>query len=325
MDSHAIRDPRPQEPKSKSPLSPDTNLCKHTSNTPNYRSGTSKSTTPTSFNPHPDLVPLTPPRAFNFGEFLNHKAQQPLPPSIASHESQISAFRDHCYHLTLKLNTLLGIGLQVTPPDFFTKARTPPSAPPPPPLSHPTYLTPPDLRATGPSGTTLRLLHYPPSPSPPPQDTLRAGAHSDYGSLTLLFRLPSRDPTQPDGLEILTPTGTWEPVPVCPSGSTEVPPILVNVGDLLSYWTGGLLRSTVHRVVFPEEGAGGGERYSMAYFCHPAGGVELGAVPSERVRREGKGGEVSVMTADEHLQMRYVAFPFGFLIGGGGRWTGGMC
>lgn len=133
MDSHAIRDPRPQEPKSKSPLSPDTNLCKHTSNTPNYRSGTSKSTTPTSFNPHPDLVPLTPPRAFNFGEFLNHKAQQPLPPSIASHESQISAFRDHCYHLTLKLNTLLGIGLQVTPPDFFTKARTPPSAPPPPP------------------------------------------------------------------------------------------------------------------------------------------------------------------------------------------------
>lgn len=138
----------------------------------------------------------------------------------------------------------------------------------------------------------------------------------------MLFRLPSRDPTQPDGLEILTPTGTWEPVPVCPSGSTEVPPILVNVGDLLSYWTGGLLRSTVHRVVFPEEGAGGGERYSMAYFCHPAGGVELGAVPSERVRREGKGGEVSVMTADEHLQMRYVAFPFGFLIGGGGEVDG---
>lgn len=106
-------------------------------------------------------------------------------------------------------------------------------------------------------------------------------------------------------------------MPVYPSGTAEgeAPPILVNVGDLLSYWTGGLLRSTVHRVVFPEEGAGGGERYSMAYFCHPAGGVELGAVPSERVRREGKGGEGgSVMTADEHLQMRYVCFlSFGFL------------
>lgn len=70
----------------------------------------------------------------------------------------------------------------------------------------------------------------------------------------------------------------------------------------------------MHRVVFPEEGAGGGERYSMAYFCHPAGGVELGAVPSERVRREGKGGEMgSVMTADEHLQMRYVLLFFWLL------------
>ncbi len=29
------------------------------------------------------------------------------------------------------------------------------------------------------------------------------------------------------------------------------PPILMNIGDLLSYWTNGLLRSTVHRVVFP--------------------------------------------------------------------------
>lgn len=107
---------------------------------------------------------------------------------------------------------------------------------------------------------------------------------------------------------------------MCPPG-TELPPILVNVGDLLSYWTGGLLRSTVHRVVFPEDGAGGGEgeRYSMAYFCHPAGGVELGAVPSERVRREGKGGEGgSVLTADEHLQMRYVSLSFGFLMGRGG-------
>ncbi|KAK0752192.1 hypothetical protein B0T18DRAFT_404321 [Schizothecium vesticola] len=228
--------------------------------------------------------------AFNFGEFINHKAQQPLPPSIASHESQISAFRDLCYHLTLKLNTLLGIGLQVTPPDFFTKAH---------------------LRTTGPSGTTLRLLHYPPAPTPPPPDTMRAGAHSDYGSLTLLFRLPP--PNQPDtagagagdGLEILTPSGTWEPVPVCPSGTeaAEAPPILVNVGDLLSYWTGGLLRSTVHRVVFPEgrEG-GGGERYSIAYFCHPAGGVR-GFVG----REGGKGSNGGVMTADEHLQMRLKA------------------
>jgi isopenicillin N synthase-like dioxygenase len=128
-------------------------------------------------------------------------------------------------------------------------------------------------------------------------------------------------------LEVLSVDGkTWSPVPVVPEGAEgdPAPPVLVNIGDLLSYWTGGLLRSTVHRVVFPSEGgvAGEGEgeatRYSIAYFCHPFGGAELGPVPSERVR-EYKGGmaegnpyaERRVMTADEHLQMRYVElFPF---------------
>ncbi|KAK3901857.1 hypothetical protein C8A05DRAFT_16021 [Staphylotrichum tortipilum] len=238
--------------------------------------------------------------AFNFGEFINAKAQQPLPPAIAADEASISAFRDYCYHLTLKLNTLLGIGLEVTPPTFFT-------------TSH--------LRSAGPSGTTLRLLRYPPLSSLPPsaQPTdVRAGAHSDYGSLTLLFRLRGQA-----GLEILLRDGTtWSPVPVVPEGTEDdpAPPILMNIGDLLAYWTGGLLRSTVHRVVFQEGGnkvageAGDGTRYSIAYFCHPFGGAELGVVPSERVkgyRGEGAKGnpyaERRVMTADEHLQMRLKA------------------
>lgn len=150
------------------PLSPQTPTCANTHLTlPTIGRGPQRvppppPSAPPSVDPHPDLVPLTtppPPRAFNFGEFLNHKAQQPLPPSIASHESQISAFRDHCYHLTLKLNTLLGIGLQVTPPDFFTKARTPPSPPPPLPpyLSNPTR--PPRHRP---------LRNHPPPPALPP-------------------------------------------------------------------------------------------------------------------------------------------------------------
>jgi len=63
---------------------------------------------------------------------------------------------------------------------------------------------------------------------------VRAGAHSDYGSVTLLFQRPS----QP-GLEIRPPgeSQVWSPVPVFPSSyaSTTFPPILVNIGDLLSY------------------------------------------------------------------------------------------
>ncbi|KAJ9637907.1 hypothetical protein H2199_007402 [Coniosporium tulheliwenetii] len=107
-------------------------------------------------------------------------------------------------------------------------------------------------RSKGPSGSVLRLLYYPAinDNSYNPSLDIRAGAHSDYGSITLLFQLPS----QP-GLEILTPNNTWAPVPVNPLNQT-VPPILVNIGDLLSYWTNGLLKSTVHRVIFPKDGRG---------------------------------------------------------------------
>lgn len=148
--------------------------------------------------------------------------------------------------------------------------------------------------------------------------SIRAGAHSDYGSVTLLFRLPG----QP-GLELLTQTGTWIPVPVNPSPDTlQHPPILVNIGDLLCYWTNGLLKSTVHRVSF--EG-GGEERYSMAYFCHPLDEARLDAVPSRLIEdfgREGKGegelrsqkkrlglsesgdGADEVITAKGHLERR---------------------
>jgi len=102
-------------------------------------------------------------------------------------------------------------------------------------------------------------------------------------------------------------------------------PILVNIGDLLSYWTGGLLRSTKHRVVFPvpsNDAAGAGststDRYSIAYFCHPLDEAKLEAVPSSIVRavaddrraRDKDGSDRAVdsrervLTAKEHLMMR---------------------
>ncbi|KAH8887362.1 Clavaminate synthase-like protein, partial [Thozetella sp. PMI_491] len=235
--------------------------------------------------------------AFNFGEFVNGKAQQPIPPTIADQEANLATFRDLCYEMCLKINTLLGIGLDVNPPDFFTTAH---------------------LKEKGASGTILRLLHYPVlSSTDASTEDVRAGAHSDYGSITMLFRLRGQA-----GLEILTQENTWAPVPVSPPGTENdpAPPILVNIGDLLSYWTNGLLRSTVHRVVFPGPGKGAvsGEtdsepRYSIAFFCHPVGTMLLNAVPSERVRNFNNPKDVSqqnpyaertTITADEHLQMR---------------------
>lgn len=157
---------------------------------------------------------------------------------------------------------------------------------------------------------------------------LRAGAHSDYGSITLLFQRRNEP-----GLEIQTPWNTWHSVPVYPAGteSDRSPPILINIGDLLSYWTNGLLRSTVHRVVSSTDsqastGAEGGDdagtapgahdavqdRFSIAYFCHPVHDTLLEPVPSERVLRQKEYGarretQGKVLTAMEHLQQRLAA------------------
>ena len=175
----------------------------------------------------------------------------------------------------------------------------------------------------GPSGCTLRLLHYPSIPQGSdfqPDVDIRAGAHSDYGTITLLFQRPG----QP-GLEIIPPStstagrskdtsASWTPVPVFPPGTEcdPSPPILVNIGDLLSHWTNGLFKSTVHRVVFPKDGREGGEdRYSIAYFGHPVGATVLEPIPSTRVRAaavEGSNGTgVRAITADEHLMSRLKA------------------
>ena len=88
----------------------------------------------------------------------------------------------------------------------------------------------------------------------------------------------------------------------------------MNIGDLMQDWTGGLLKSTKHRVVFPISGNGeeGGDRYSIAYFCHPLDDAVLEAVPSEVVRdhvAKQRGGvrEGKVITAKDHLMERLAA------------------
>jgi isopenicillin N synthase-like dioxygenase len=178
-------------------------------------------------------------------------------------------------------------------------------------------------RGRGKSGSVFRFLYYPALPpsfqskengtgTEEDETDIRCGAHSDYGSITLLFR---RDLPGQAGLEILTEDGSWAGVPVNPNShqtngvngsnghvETEPPPILVNVGDLLSFWTHGLLKSTVHRVVFPKE-VENADRYSIAYFCHPLDEAKLEGVPSKLVEGMGDGTR-DVMTAKEHLESR---------------------
>lgn len=116
----------------------------------------------------------------------------------------------------------------------------------------------------------LRLLHYPPVAAGGFEGgkRVRAGAHSDYGSVTLLFQ-DSRG-----GLQVEPP----ESALIKGAGWIDVEPregtIVVNAGDLLSRWSNDLIRSTRHRVVEPpiaqgEKDIGHPARYSLAYFCNP--------------------------------------------------------
>ena len=109
---------------------------------------------------------------------------------------------------------------------------------------------------------TLRLLHYPSCRRTQLSDDLggqkRAGAHTDYGTITLLHQSGG-------GLYVCDANGEWVFVPPI-EGS-----IIVNVGDVMMRWSNDVLRSTPHcvmddpRVVGNEVPA----RYSMAYFCNP--------------------------------------------------------
>lgn len=114
----------------------------------------------------------------------------------------------------------------------------------------------------------LRLLHYPPVKQAA-TNQLRAGEHTDYGTVTLLFQ----EPDAVGGLEIYA-QGEWMPAPVVADT------ILVNIGDALQRWTNDRFRSTPHRVILPDCSNPSRSRYSMALFCDPNPDVEIACLPT---------------------------------------------
>ncbi|KAF4448663.1 hypothetical protein F53441_7972 [Fusarium austroafricanum] len=119
---------------------------------------------------------------------------------------------------------------------------------------------------------TLRLLHYPAVQSnifKTNPGTVRAGAHSDYGSITLLFQ------DARGGLQVQSLTGQF--VDATPIEGT----VVVNAGDLLARWSNDTIKSTIHRVVEPpqKEAESYPPRYSIAYFCNPNFKSHIEAIP----------------------------------------------
>lgn len=104
--------------------------------------------------------------------------------------------------------------------------------------------------------SVMRLLHYPPLPHDAPEGAIRAAAHGDINTITLLLG------AEEAGLELLTKAGEWRAVDV-PEGA-----LVINVGDMLERLTAGVLRSTTHRVVNPRGAGAKRSRYSMPFFLH---------------------------------------------------------
>ena len=102
------------------------------------------------------------------------------------------------------------------------------------------------------SMATLRVLRYPAAANPAPGE-IGAGAHTDYGSITLLVT----DGTP--GLQVK---------PRDHDGWIDVPHVdgafVVNIGDLLMRWTNDTYVSNPHRVLRPPR-----ERRSIAFFLDP--------------------------------------------------------
>lgn len=111
----------------------------------------------------------------------------------------------------------------------------------------------------------LRMVHYPPQAAlPPAEGQLGCGAHTDYGTVTVLVDDGA------SGLQVMRRDGTWIDV--------EIPPELcvVNLGDLMAIWTNDRYVSNPHRVVNPTDV----HRYSVALFVTPPYHAEISCLPT---------------------------------------------
>ncbi|MGR3804593.1 isopenicillin N synthase family dioxygenase [Marinibacterium profundimaris] len=104
---------------------------------------------------------------------------------------------------------------------------------------------------------TLRVLSYPAS-----TEGIGAGAHTDYGSITLLMcdGVP--------GLQVRPRGGGWTDVPHVPGA------FVVNIGDCLARWSNDIYVSTPHRVLPPPR-----PRRSIAFFLDPNPDSVIAALP----------------------------------------------
>jgi isopenicillin N synthase-like dioxygenase len=190
------------------------------------------------------------------------------PASIPEMEAAFRAFYDAMASLVERLMEHMAIGLGLAPG----------------------YFAPHIDRHT----SALRALHYPDLEGTSVEPgQLRAGAHTDYGTLTLL-----RQDDAPGGLQVRGVDDRWHDVPAVAGA------FVVNVGDALQRWTNDRWRSTLHRVVVPPTDARRNcERYSMAFFHNANWNAVIECLAT--CRQPGRPPRHPPVTAGRHLMDKF--------------------
>jgi isopenicillin N synthase-like dioxygenase len=135
--------------------------------------------------------------------------------------------------------------------------------------------------------SVLRMIHYPPRHSASSAEQQGAGAHTDYGCVTLLYQ------DDAGGLQVRNVDGQWIDAP--PIAGTFV----VNLGDMMARWSNDLYVSTPHRVISPL----GVDRYSMPFFAEPHPDTVIECLPGCQV--DGQAAKYPPTTCAAFLLSRF--------------------
>lgn len=136
---------------------------------------------------------------------------------------------------------------------------------------------------------TLRMIRYPAHPDDADDRTFGAGAHTDWGAITILAQ------DSHGGLEVCMPDGSW--IPATPQPGCFV----VNLGDMIPRWTNGLYHSNPHRV--RNLHSQGRARFSIPFFYEPDYLARIEPLPGTVA--PGETPRFAPCTAGEHLHQMY--------------------
>jgi isopenicillin N synthase-like dioxygenase len=116
---------------------------------------------------------------------------------------------------------------------------------------------------------TMAANRYPAQPEAPADGQIRARAHVDFSTLTILYQDGS-----PGGLQVHRRGVGWIDVPARPGS------FVVNLGDLMGRWTNDVWVATPHRVVNPSRADAMTERYSLPFFHLPNHDAVIEPIPT---------------------------------------------